>query len=70
MALTTESAATDRLQPAPTETPEGEASTCHGISIPEPVELRRPWPAWIPLLVIALLVISVAVFAVARIGGW
>ncbi|MFE0459216.1 hypothetical protein ACFW1A_08125 [Kitasatospora sp. NPDC058965] len=56
--------------PTPTETPECEASTCHGISIPESVELHTAWPSWIPLAVIALMVVSCAGFAVARIAGW
>ncbi|MGV9264909.1 DUF6480 family protein [Kitasatospora sp. NPDC003701] len=55
---------------APTETPECEASTCAGISTPESAELHTAWPGWIPLLVIAVLVISCLGFAIGRIGGW
>ncbi|MFF7590467.1 DUF6480 family protein [Kitasatospora purpeofusca] len=54
----------------PTETPECEASTCSGISTPEPVELHNAWPSWIPLLVIAVMVVCCAGFAVGRIAGW
>lgn len=54
----------------PTETPECESSTCHGISIPEADELRTAWPSWIPLLAIGLLAVGFAGFAVARIFGW
>ncbi|MEV4561588.1 hypothetical protein AB0K51_32035 [Kitasatospora sp. NPDC049285] len=54
----------------PTETPECESSTTHGISIPEPVELHNAWPSWIPLLAIGLVVVSFTGFAVARIFGW
>ncbi|RKE23493.1 hypothetical protein [Streptomyces sp. TLI_171] len=57
-------------RPLPTETPECEASTSHGISIPEPVELRTAWPSWIPLLVIGIVAASFLGFAVARILGW
>ncbi|MFG2820879.1 hypothetical protein ACGFX4_15805 [Kitasatospora sp. NPDC048365] len=54
----------------PEETPECEGSTSHGISVPEPVELRTAWPSWIPLLAIGLLVLSFVGFAVARVWGW
>ncbi|MEW1913338.1 hypothetical protein AB0442_33780 [Kitasatospora sp. NPDC085895] len=54
----------------PTETPECEASTCHGISLPEPVELHDAWPGWIPIALIAVLVIACAGFAVARIAAF
>ncbi|WP_327071094.1 DUF6480 family protein [Kitasatospora sp. NBC_01302] len=54
----------------PAETPECEASTCAGISTPEAVELHDAWPGWIPLLVIAAMVVSCAGFAVGRIFGW
>ncbi|MEU9126965.1 hypothetical protein AB0D08_02415 [Kitasatospora sp. NPDC048540] len=57
-------------RPVPTETPECEASTCAGISTPESVELHTAWPGWIPLLVIAVLVVSCLGFAVGRIAGW
>lgn len=53
--------------PQPTETPEGEGSTCAGISLPEPVELHDAWPGWVPLLLIALLVVGVLGFAIGRI---
>ncbi|MFJ9948282.1 hypothetical protein [Kitasatospora sp. NPDC091207] len=55
---------------APAETPECEGSTCAGISTPESLELRTAWPGWIPLLVIAALVVSCVGFAVGRIAGW
>lgn len=55
---------------APTETPECEASTTHGIAIPEPVELRTAWPSWIPLLAIGLLAVGFLGFAVARLFGF
>ncbi|MFI9271414.1 DUF6480 family protein [Kitasatospora sp. NPDC052896] len=51
----------------PTETPEGEGSTTHGISIPEPPELHDAWPSWIPMALIALLVVAVLIFMIARI---
>ncbi|GJF31292.1 hypothetical protein KNE206_39920 [Kitasatospora sp. NE20-6] len=51
----------------PTETPECEASTCHAISTPERVELHNAWPGWIPLLLIGLLVVACAGFAIGRI---
>ncbi|MCU7826242.1 DUF6480 family protein [Kitasatospora sp. DSM 101779] len=54
----------------PTETPECEASTCHGISLPEPVELHDAWPGLIPIALIAVLVIACAGFAVARIAAF
>ncbi|GAA2805938.1 hypothetical protein GCM10010505_35470 [Kitasatospora aburaviensis] len=54
----------------PTETPECESSTCAGISTPESVELHTAWPGWIPLVVIAVLVVCCVGFAVGRIGGW
>ncbi|MCX5215086.1 hypothetical protein OG689_38495 [Kitasatospora sp. NBC_00240] len=57
-------------RPAPTETPECEASTCAGISTPESVELHNAWPGWVPLLLIALMVLSCLGFAVGRIAGW
>ncbi|MGW6917145.1 DUF6480 family protein [Kitasatospora sp. NPDC054939] len=72
MALSMPASAQHRPSPAvaPTETPEGEGSTCHGISTPEAPELHTAWPGWIPLLVIAVLVISCLGFAIGRIGGW
>ncbi|AUG75878.1 hypothetical protein CFP65_0959 [Kitasatospora sp. MMS16-BH015] len=54
----------------PIETPECESSTGHGISTPESVELHTAWPGWIPLLVIAVMVVSCVGFAVGRIAGW
>ncbi|MFF9641717.1 DUF6480 family protein [Kitasatospora aureofaciens] len=54
----------------PTETPECESSTCSGISTPESVELHTAWPGWIPLLVIAVMVLCCVGFAVGRIAGW
>ncbi|PYC64802.1 hypothetical protein C7C46_32805 [Streptomyces tateyamensis] len=54
----------------PTQTPECESSTCSGISTPESVELRTAWPGWIPLLVIAVMALSLVGFAVGRIAGW
>ncbi|MEV4614933.1 hypothetical protein AB0K43_20390 [Kitasatospora sp. NPDC049258] len=54
----------------PIETPECEASTCAGISTPEAPELHTAWPGWVPLLVIATMVISCVGFAVGRILGW
>ncbi len=53
----------------PTETPAGESSTTAGISVPEPEELRHAWGVW-PLVVIAVLVLAVVVFMVARIFSW
>ncbi|MFE9426346.1 DUF6480 family protein [Kitasatospora sp. NPDC006697] len=58
-----------RRGPPAGETPEGEGSTTAGISVPEPPELRTAWGAW-PMLLIALLVLSVLVFMVARIFSW
>lgn len=55
---------------APTETPEGEGSTTHGISTPEPVELHTAWPGWIPLLIIVVMVVCCIGFAVGRIFAW
>ncbi|MFC9330019.1 hypothetical protein [Kitasatospora sp. NPDC057015] len=57
-------------RPAPTETPECESSTGAAISTPESVELHTAWPGWIPLLLIALMVVSCLGFAVGRIAGW
>ncbi|MEU3494246.1 DUF6480 family protein [Kitasatospora cineracea] len=51
----------------PTETPECEASTTHGISTPEAVELHTAWPGWIPLLAIMVMVVCCIGFAVGRI---
>ncbi|MEU6232098.1 DUF6480 family protein [Kitasatospora sp. NPDC047058] len=72
--MTVEQQSTVRGRPVPvslpTETPECEASTCSGISTPEPVELHNAWPSWIPLLVIAVLVVCCVGFAVGRIAGW
>ncbi|MEU9079912.1 DUF6480 family protein [Kitasatospora sp. NPDC004745] len=72
--MSTTHAATPPLRPAaaprPTETPECEGSTSAGISTPEAVELHTAWPGWIPLLVIAVLVICCVGFAVGRIAGW
>ncbi|MFB9370836.1 DUF6480 family protein [Kitasatospora albolonga] len=56
--------------PAPAETPECEASTCHAISVPEPVELHDAWPGWIPLTLILVMALAVAAFAVGRVAGW
>jgi hypothetical protein len=56
--------------PAPTETPECEASTCHAISVPETVELHTAWPGWIPLSVIIAMAFAFVAFAVGRIAGW
>ncbi|WP_405015066.1 DUF6480 family protein [Kitasatospora sp. NBC_01539] len=50
----------------PEETPAAESSTTAGISVPEPPELSRAWGAW-PLIVIAVLVVCVIVFMIARI---
>ncbi|MFJ1709351.1 hypothetical protein [Kitasatospora sp. NPDC088346] len=54
----------------PTGPPECGASTCAGISAPESVELHTAWPGWIPLPVIATVVVCCAGFAVGRIAGW
>ncbi|MFD9130146.1 hypothetical protein [Kitasatospora sp. NPDC059571] len=54
----------------PTETPECESSTGHGISIPEAVELRTAWPGWAPVLAIAVMVLCTVGFMVARIAAW
>ena len=54
--------------PPPTETPPGEGSTTEGISVPEPPELRRAWGPW-PLVIIAVLVLAVVVFLVARVAA-
>ncbi len=72
MALDRPLAPPERPVPAypPTETPECEASTCAGISTPEAPELHTAWPGWVPLLVIAVLVVGCVGFAIARIGGW
>ncbi|WP_431683728.1 DUF6480 family protein [Kitasatospora sp. KL5] len=72
MALTQPAAAQDRPVSVvpPTETPECEASTCAGISVPESTELHTAWPGWIPLLVIAVMVVSCLGFLVGRIAGW
>lgn len=53
----------------PEETPAGESSTTAGISVPEPEELRNAWGVW-PLAVIAVMVLAVAMFMVARIFSW
>jgi hypothetical protein len=55
---------------APTETPECESSTGHGISTPEAVELHTAWPGWAPMLVIAVLVLCTVGFMVGRILAW
>ncbi|MFC8722141.1 DUF6480 family protein [Kitasatospora sp. NPDC057198] len=52
---------------APVETPECEASTTHGISVPESAELHTAWPGWIPLLAIMVMVVCCVGFAVGRI---
>ncbi|KJK59320.1 hypothetical protein [Saccharothrix sp. ST-888] len=53
--------------PSPTETPECEASTCHGISTAERVELHDAWPGWFPLLIITVMVVCAVGFMIGRI---
>ncbi|MEU1424375.1 DUF6480 family protein [Kitasatospora sp. NPDC005751] len=55
--------------PAPQETPPAEESTTAGISTPEPPEVRQAWGTW-PIVVVAVLVVCVVLFFVARIAGW
>ncbi|MFD5088590.1 DUF6480 family protein [Kitasatospora sp. NPDC058201] len=55
--------------PTPQETPPAESSTTAGISTPESPELRRAWGPW-PIMVVAVFVVCVVLFFVARIAGW
>ena len=50
----------------PTETPECESSTTAGISTPESTELHNAWPSWPPMVFVAVLVVAVIGFMVAR----
>ncbi len=51
---------------APFETPECESSTTAGISTPERPELHDAWPGWLPLAFVAVFVVAVVGFMVAR----
>ncbi len=53
--------------PAPTETPEGESSTCAGISRHDPVYAHDDWWNWVGLTAIALITVFAAGFMIARI---
>ncbi|MFD7985487.1 DUF6480 family protein [Kitasatospora indigofera] len=58
------------MRSLPGETLEGEGSTTHDISVPEPPELRKDWSGVGPMIVVGILVLAVVVFMVARIWSW
>ncbi|WP_042434719.1 hypothetical protein [Streptacidiphilus anmyonensis] len=51
----------------PEETPECESSTCHGISIHDPVYHHDVWWNWVGLFGLAVLVLGAVGFMVGRI---
>ncbi|WP_152628091.1 hypothetical protein [Streptacidiphilus neutrinimicus] len=51
----------------PEETPECESSTCHGISVHDPVYHHDLWWNWVGLLGLAVLVLGAVGFMVGRI---
>ncbi|MBF9069132.1 hypothetical protein [Streptacidiphilus fuscans] len=51
----------------PEETPECESSTCHGISIHDPVYHHDMWWTWVGLIGLTVLVLPTVGFVIGRI---